>query len=171
MSILKKFTFSDLLTIAVFLTGIPISLYSQEIRTMINELIQHWQTFVFWGCIIGLLWRFTHIALRNRIENTIENRVQSVENLNKQLSQFIKFDQDFMIVGFRMMRDIYLPALVHTEKDKNTFAKKLLELGFNKDQLRHFGIEEDIINRFLKIYHEEEVRKINSRNNPSSSTP
>jgi hypothetical protein len=80
----NKLTISDKVVIitsllVVLITSV-VQIYSQEIKNMVSTLIKHIPSLLFWAGILTLLWRFTFIYLRNRLDSKVNKEIKDLED-------------------------------------------------------------------------------------------
>lgn len=126
---------------ALILVLIPtiISIFQQDMRTMILDLFQsfNWQYLLLISFCLGILYFilriFTLIAIKE------------IKQYNNQLVESIKIDQKINFVTARILRDIFIPHFIRTDKDKERFAEDLIKEGFQKEQLTEYSMPTEII--------------------------
>lgn len=161
---------SDYLLIVVSIILAAVTIYTLEIKTMISDLLSHWRPIGFCVAMMTLLWRFTHIFIRNSFNAKINDKFKSLEETNKQLvdynKQMLDVNAEYLktsAITQRVMKDLVLPIFVtHSKESKEDIVKFLYGLGFTVPQYRSYGIGEDIIIELEKKYYEiklDEIKK------------
>jgi hypothetical protein len=160
MKLLSKFSITDYVTIIVAIAAIIAACYTTEIRIMIDNITTHWQFICFWGGIFLLLWRFTHIVLRNRIESKIEEKFKKMEQLNQQLIDGMNLNRERELMTTRILKDIFLPTVTDTEENREAVALMLYNAHHNSIDLEKWKMDEDVIKRLRRIHFEKERDKV-----------
>lgn len=122
---MKKITLttSDYVAIVLFIIGVLIAYYQQEIKDMIANLTTQWQYLLFWGSVIGLLWRFTHIFLRNRVDKKVNERLENI-------SSEIKYEFYLHLIDLKKYTDTHIEEFEEIIKFKDVADKKQTEFIF-----------------------------------------
>lgn len=90
---------------------------------------------------------------------------------NKQLIEGIKYSQEHHNLTGRIMREIILPACATDENSREAIAQILYRERHNAPELRAWGMDEDIIQRVLRIHFDNERNRVAANINSQPSQP
>ena len=137
----RKLTTSDwvviIATIATIFIGtiiaISTTLYQQETKHMITILIRYLPYTLILGGMVTLLWRFTHIYLRNRLDSKIEDKHKYLEDEIKKTdkateNKFLESNNKFL--ESNKLDDIII-AKFYTLSEATEMTNKILDRKIN----------------------------------------
>ena len=159
----SKLIQSDWVVIATALISTLITtisaIYTSEIKTIMEKIFDHWRLGVLCISILILLWRLSHILIRNKVLRELDSKFANIESINTQLDEAKEFNSRTSVINTRVVRDILIPRFVRTDKDIESFAKDLYRSGFTAPELALFPFDQKITQAFMRVYHEEKLKE------------
>ena len=139
--------------------GLP--MFDETVRTTI---VDNWRIIVFGIGIFSLIMLILSTSVRRWVKRDFKDEIQNVTKKNEDLAKFIQLGIDNYNINSRITRDIILKCMFNNETNKKVLAQHFYKLGFNKNELSTYGIDEEIINLMLTMYHTDELNKLENKN-------
>ncbi len=139
-------------------------MFVMEIKIWIIENYKLLVFFVGLFCFaLAIISMFVRSTIKQELKDGFSicnDKINDVSKLSNQIIENNKINNENYNIHYRITREIIIPSLFNTENNKQILAKSLLNVGFRKDELIKFGIDDEIIKIFELIYLENEANKL-----------